>query len=224
MKYLSDEDLNSFRDFLLTSGLCVPALEQIALPDTGDPEFPLPSPEAVIATPSPQCPSLEKLRLWGAAIEANLEQRWGGSFSPDTYTERYRVNRRGTSCLRHYPVQRVEKVETLYAGPNHELVRQEVAGFTWEGGSLLSNLIPNCSHEVTYQAGFDPLPRGLIELLKLILIKATQEDGIGFLGAPTLDITSVSLGGLSQSGQLREQEGMDFLRQLLTQYKRTLFY
>ena len=118
----------------------------------------------------------------------------------------------------------MDKVDILYAGPNHELRPQAIVGFTWTGTQRLQNLYPNHYHEITYQAGFDPLPAGLVSLLKLILIKATLEEGVAFLGAPTLDITSVSLGGLSQSGQLREQEGLKFLDQLLSRYKRNLFY
>lgn len=217
MKYLSEDDVSAFLQFLLAAKVCAPEPEPGE--ESDDPDFPLLAPIAI--APIPFCPSPAVLGEWGGMIESHLERWWGGSFLPTTYTEKYRATRLGRTCLRRYPVISVSTTEALYAGADHELERMPVPGYIWDGGSQLMDLFPETNHEITYVAGFDPLPTGLIDLIKLLLIKSIQEGGLAFLTNPFTDVTSLSIGGLSQSGQL--SDGMEFL-DTIRRYKRSLFF
>lgn len=159
---------------------------------------------------APDSVRLEELLL---RVQSRLELWLGYSPLPNDYRERRMSNGKGLIRLNFYPVINVTEMETLAGrilGKPFN-VRESLA--LWRGRTTLDVGMPNILVEVSYRAGFDPLPE-VFEQVLLDLLAESLDGGVAGLEEPTKDVTSLSVpGGLSQSFKLGEtQPGSRFER------------
>lgn len=154
-----------------------------------------------------EVPPLVKTELLVAQLQDSIDGWLGGSLGIQTYVENRQSNRMGIVRLEKRPIVSVHDIK--YYEPRLLSQGQERApiAFTsrWNFGSgIISTAIPFASFQVTYTAGYDPIPPAVTAAMKLLLIKHAETaddlfDVSGLYGSERVT-TSISLpGGLSKS-------------------------
>jgi len=155
-------------------------------------------------------PTSEALSWVLSAIETRIDGWLGQRMAPTDYTERLTTNSAGNVLLYHYPVLAVMGIGWYRdVIPGHESVPVQPIDIpsVWRQDRRLSLPLGNTPVQVTYRAGYDPIPAivGMAtwDLLTLTLKTTGTTGNVGFLDEPVRDATSLSLpGGISKSFRL----------------------
>jgi hypothetical protein len=122
-----------------------------------------------------------------------------------TYTETLHANYKGVIVLSEYPVISIAQVICLRPDIVPNPMAQEVTYSYHMGRRVVGGLIPDVLYEVTYEAGYDPLPPIFQNVMLNILKKLLEQphpSAIADLMIPSRDISSLGLpGGLSKGWQ-----------------------
>jgi hypothetical protein len=154
-----------------------------------------------------EVPPLVKTELLVAQLQDSIDGWLGVSLGIQTYVENRQSNRMGIVRLEKKPIVNVHDIK--YYEPRILSQGEERApiAFTsrWTFGSgIISTAIPFARFQVTYTAGYDPIPPAAVAAMKLLLIKHAETaddifDVSGLYGSQRTT-TSISLpGGLSKS-------------------------
>jgi len=164
---------------------------------------------AAVGAIAPEAPpDVARLRELLIRVQSRLELWLGYSPMPNDYRERLMSKGNGQVRLNFYPVINVTDMEVLsgriLGRPFH--VRKALG--LWRGRTTLDLGMPEILVEVSYRAGFDPLPEVFSQVLLDLAGEALKLGGdVTALEGPTKDVTSLSVpGGLSQSFKLGETE------------------
>lgn len=217
MNYLSLEDAKAF---LLSTGFCLPQSNE-PLPPGCSPGFPLSEP--VIADNVPlTLPNDSLLAAWLNVIEIKLNEFLGFYVGVKEYKFRRRATGTGELFLPYWPLVSPPEVKLLRLTRIDEPLRIEkppVPGW-WDGGQKVLGLYPRQKYEVTYKAGYDPIPDDIQTAMKFLLMKAVEDYGIDFLSGVSKEVMSASLGGLSQSYQFIGQPEGDWVQTIAKRVRR----
>lgn len=153
-------------------------------------------------------PDLNELEEVLTAIEIRLDEFLHRRVAPTEYTERYVTNPVGDVLLWQDPV-----IDVLQVGWFRDVIPGSEIGpveplkidSVWRQKRRLNIPLANTPIEVTYVAGFDPIPPVFPMVVMDILTAVIKSPGglfggLQFLDEPVKDVSSLSLpGGISKS-------------------------
>lgn len=171
--------------------------------------------------------------------EAEFEEWLGFCPIAQTYTEQYELEN-GTIVLRQYPVLEVQEVKSVFGDPD---IRRDRLTFYWSWGKNHIEVPESINAlygypykiEVTYKAGYDPLPRRFIFTFQDLLRHAvTEGEYPGHFPSPygpARDVQNISVSGISKSWKLgktaesgKTETAMDRIMAPLKRYQRKIFW
>lgn len=173
-------------------------------------------------------PTLEALDYWVKIVQVEMDNWLRQSILPTLYTDTITANWHGVATLPRSPVQEVLSVDViiLQVGSPKQTIRLPA---NWQGGEILAGLGVKQRHEVTYIAGYDPVPQ-IAPQVAFNLLKKVMLQGMD-LNERTRYLANVALqGGMSQSFQIggeaknsASSRNIDDLMLPLKQYKKTIW-
>lgn len=155
-------------------------------------------------------PAVETLELLIQEIANRIELWLGYAPTPTGYVERLQTNSDGIALTRNYPVLAVQEIAIFndaYPGyPPVIITPQKMFGI-WRQDRRIFAGSPNTAIQVTYIAGFNPLPPGFtqatFQILKEVAKTGDLSGDLSFLDEPVRDVSSINLpGGLSKTFRL----------------------
>jgi len=157
-------------------------------------------------------PSLEQLTYVLEGIEERLDIWLGYHPGRKTYIEDYRSSCSGTVTLAKYPVILVRRVE-IYNNIDHSyppVYATENIMSNWLQGTILKVGYPGWMVKVSYDSGYDPLPKRFQRAAFSLLRKSLETSGLtgdlSFLEEPIRDVSSISVPGISKSFRLGDSK------------------
>ncbi len=118
------------------------------------------------------------------------------------YVEKARASEVGIIRLRYYPVQKIVRVRTLQGSSNPWDESWAEGSAQWWGSHYLYGAYPYTLTEITYQAGYNPIPDRFILALKNVMLAVYKNynGDAAQLDNPVSDVKSIKLpGGVSQT-------------------------
>jgi|GEM_PF-5319974 len=168
-----------------------------------------------------------------AILQAQLIlENWLG-YNPfaTEYQEKLYSNVKGIILLSNYPVIKINSIISLYPFTQKYTYSPDEILLAWQRQDrALCGIVPNSLMEVNYSAGYEKLP-GIFKIAFINLIKACYQSGdfdFADLYSPVKDVSSISLGGVSQSFRLGDignssATKLDRLLQPIMEYRRKIF-
>jgi hypothetical protein len=151
-------------------------------------------------------PSVETIADVLERLEIRVDEWFDYSIAPTEYTERLTSNGRGLVLVHNYPVISILKVTQISprSAPNALVFVNPQT--LWDGKrTLFVGDLGGINYDVTYIAGYDPIPKLLVDSIFGLLTQVFQSGGLDFLDRPVRDLTNVSLpGGLAQTYRVAE--------------------
>lgn len=177
-------------------------------------------------------PSLDKIESVNSIIQAILDEWLGYIAIPQEYTEKRETNRSGILVLTNYPVIQITKIMIMHntSSSQQYILNPKEINLAWRfrDRRIMTEMWVQRLTTVDYIAGLDPLPPIFevcaFNLLKAALLNPDPWD-MNFLYQPTKDVTSVSIGGLSQGFKMSDTKDVrhiDRLLQPLQKYRRRI--
>lgn len=177
-------------------------------------------------------PTLNKIESVNSMLQAALDEWLGYNAVPQEYTDRRESNRGGVVVLTNHPVLEIKSIKIMHhtsSSQEYSLNLKEInLAWRFRDRRIMTEMWFQRLTTVTYVAGLDPLPPAFevcaFSLLNAALLNPNPWD-MNFLYEPTKDVTSVSLGGLSQGFKMSDTKDVrhiDRLLQPLQRYRRRI--
>jgi hypothetical protein len=177
-------------------------------------------------------PTLDKIESVNSILQAVLDEWLGYSAIAQEYTDRRESNRSGILVLTNHPVIQVTRIKIMHhtSSSQEYILNEKEINLAWRfrDRRIMTEMWFQRLTTVDYIAGLDPLPPVFevcaFNLLKAALFNPDPWD-MNFLYQPTKDVTSVSLGGLSQGFKMSDTKDVrhiDRLLQPLQRYRRRI--
>jgi len=153
-------------------------------------------------------PSVEMIADILYRLEVRVDEWFDYSIAPTEYTERLTSNSRGLVLTHHYPVISIVKVTQISAQITPNALTFINPQALWDGKRTLRvGGMGGINYDVTYIAGYNPIPKLLVDSMFGLLTQVFQSGGLDFLDQPVRDLTNISLpGGLAQTYRVGESK------------------